>query len=525
MAESGNSIEARFEGFEIVDHGVAQTPNLLFKHYTRLGMKDGHFTLISHLISRKWSEAPPFPALTHIPMSANVDTRRRYVRELRNSGLLFTARLYWFKEDVEKYPYAKPGKVRANIYYLGSLLHNLTRMEQWIEEGNDAKDFVIEIPMQTVKLFVAGELNDTPEKIANLINEMIDNGSVMGGGGCSLPESLLCEKRIVDDGENDLLCEKQVLEKRIVMNKNHLNKEVSNNKDIDLFVNPDLPVYDHDQLADAWGIYYRPPGTDNFIQAVVKKVTPKRLKLNIEGVGVKLVVPDDNVFYLNGGPGLNRVVVAEVVASDGSSEGLPAEVLAMKNKLIDLIKPDNTFKVAAHIRVNQMKEIQDTAFEMVNREVPLSDLGDFDLWWKTVSYPGKKGNPVTLKALYSYWKSAFKPWQEEQNQAKENQALAAATVLARDTREVLTPEAVLLDSLQGVLKTMVPTACQNLFSDLVPVGEDNNILIVSVPKPGNLEWIENRYQEVVSRAAHQVRADLSVRFVCEAGDGVNHGKN
>ena len=517
MAVSGNSIEARFEGYDIVDHGVAQTPNLLFKHYTRLGMTDGHFTLISHLISRKWSEAPPFPTLTHVPMSANVDTRRRYVREMRNAGLLFTARLYWTKEDLEKHPYANPGKVRANIYYLGNLLYNLTRMEQWIEGGNDAKDFVIEIQEQTVKMFVAGELNDTPAKIAELINAQTDNGRVIGEGGCSLSESLLCEKRIVDDEENDLLCEKQVLEKHIVMNKNHLNKEVSNNKDIDLFVNLDLPVYAHDQLADAWGIYYRPPGTADFIQAVVKKVTPKRLKLNIAGVGVKLVVPDDNVFYLNGGPGLNRVVVADPVPSDGSSDKLPADVLAMKNKLIDLIKPDNTFKVANHIRVNQMKEIQDTAFEMVNREVPLSDLGDFDLWWQTVSYPGQKGNPITLKALYNYWKPAFKPWQKEQRQAKDDQALVTQALLESDTREALTPEAELLDSLQGVLKNTAPTSYLNLFSNLTAVGQEDNVLIVSVPDPGRLELIENRHEKTVSRAARQVGENLSVRFVCETG--------
>ncbi len=296
-----------------------------------------------------------------------------------------------------------------------------------------------------------------------------------------------------------------------------MNKDTNNKDKDDLFVNLDLPTYSHNQLVDAW-VYYREPGTHDLIRASVKDVTPQRLRLNIdEGIGVKLVDPTNRVFFLNGGPGLNRVVVAEEAAGDDSSEGLPADVLTMKNRLIDLIKPDNTFKTAGYVVNNQMKDIQDSAFSMVKKEMPISDLDDFEDWWRNISFAGQSGNPVTLKAMRKYWLSEFKPWQEEQRQAKDGQSLVTQALLESDTREALTPEAELLDSLQGVLKTIAPTAYQNLFSDLVPVGEDDNILIVSVPKPGNLEWIENRYQEVVSRAAHQVRADLSVRFVCETG--------
>ena len=185
------SIEARFEGHEIIEHGMAQIPNLLLLHYYDLGLSDGQYTILSHIIARKWTKEAPYPTLTGLKMSTNVDTRRRYVRDLRQKGLLFTTRRYWTAKDLLKNPLAHPGKVRSNLWYLSSLLHNLVCIHRWVELGKDPADFQIEIPLPTVKMFLSGEFHDTPESIAKVINEQTQNGTVLKA--VLLP----CENRIV----------------------------------------------------------------------------------------------------------------------------------------------------------------------------------------------------------------------------------------------------------------------------------------------------------------------------------------
>ncbi len=228
------SFETRYEGYDIVDYGLATIPNLLFKHYRNLGLSDGHFTLLSHIISRKWTDAPPYPTITHIPMSATVDTRRRYVREMRNQGLIFTARLYWTHKDAEENPKAKPGKLRANLWYLGNLFHNLERMEQWTADGNKPEDFVIEIQQATVELYLAGKLNDVPDKIAKIIDEqtsVVDRAIPVLVRW--LPEELVCENHTVDIND-DLLCENLVVENLVVENHIVMKKNHDSNKNQDI---------------------------------------------------------------------------------------------------------------------------------------------------------------------------------------------------------------------------------------------------------------------------------------------------
>lgn len=186
------SIESRFEGHDILEAGVAQIPNMLISHYQHLGLSDGQFTLLCHILSRKWTKDAPYPSITGIKMSANVDTRRRYVRDLRQKGLLFTSRLYWTKEDMDQYPQAYPGRVRSNLWYLGSLMHNLARMDRWLKEGNSPDTFQVEIPLTTVRMFLKGDFHDTPKEIEQAIKEQTKGGTVLRA------VTLVCENHIVE---------------------------------------------------------------------------------------------------------------------------------------------------------------------------------------------------------------------------------------------------------------------------------------------------------------------------------------
>jgi hypothetical protein len=216
LTREDTSIEARFEGHPVIEYGMAQIPNLLLKHYVHLELSDGHYALLSHIIGRKWTAKAPYPTLHRLPMSVSYDTRRGYVRDLRRRGLLFTKRLYWTKEDVEKYPQANPGRVRANLWYLGSLLHNLVRVDQWLVEGKPLVEFLIEIPTDTVTMFLNNEFHDVPKQIADHIEQAINNV------GLIVPVSLPCEKHTVGLPCEKLPVEKLPVENHTVMNKNQI---------------------------------------------------------------------------------------------------------------------------------------------------------------------------------------------------------------------------------------------------------------------------------------------------------------
>lgn len=186
------SIEARFEGHEIIESGMAQIPNILLWHYCDLGLNDAQYALLTHIIARKWTREAPYPSLGRIKMTANLDSRRRYIRDLRHKGLVFTSRLYWTNKDKAQNPHANPGKVRSNLWYLGSLNHNLVRIHKWIEAGQSPKQFQVEIPLITVKMFLKGEFHDTPEHIVTAIQEQTQQGTVLK------TVLLPCENDIVD---------------------------------------------------------------------------------------------------------------------------------------------------------------------------------------------------------------------------------------------------------------------------------------------------------------------------------------
>lgn len=231
MNDNATSIESRFEGHDVLEAGVAQIPNMLISHYHHLGLSDGQFTLLCHILSRKWTKDAPYPSITGIRMSANVDTRRRYVRDLRQKGLLFTSRLYWTKEDVDKHPHAYPGRVRSNLWYLGSLLHNLARIDRHLKEGGLPDAFQVEIPLITVKMFLEGKFHDTSEEVAQAIREQTKNGTVLRA--VTLP----CENHIVEPSMR-----KASTRKTSTRKTHSLKEEPSFNKNQEENKNQQLPA-------------------------------------------------------------------------------------------------------------------------------------------------------------------------------------------------------------------------------------------------------------------------------------------
>lgn len=236
MNDTATSIESRFEGHDVLEAGVAQIPNMLIQHYHHLGLSDGQFTLLCHILSRKWTKEAPYPSITGIRMSANVDTRRRYIRDLRQRGLLFTSRLYWTKEDMATNPIAYPGRVRSNLWYLGSLLHNLARIDSWLKAGNSPESFQVEIPLTTVRMFLKGDFHDTPEEIAKAIQEQTKNGTVLKA------VTLVCENDIVEPSMRKASTRKTSTRKsHSLKEESDSNKNQSNNKNQLLSANAEQP--------------------------------------------------------------------------------------------------------------------------------------------------------------------------------------------------------------------------------------------------------------------------------------------
>jgi len=151
-------LSLRFDD-EVLEAGFTAIPNILRANYADLGMSDGEYTLVTHLLAHQWTSAPPHPRLANLPMTANEDTRRRYVRHLREAGLLFTRRIY------------KDGKVDRQEYHMGSLWWNLRRLVRFKENWKRPRfrawaidhGFQITIPEWMMARIVRGFYHDVPQ--------------------------------------------------------------------------------------------------------------------------------------------------------------------------------------------------------------------------------------------------------------------------------------------------------------------------------------------------------------------------
>lgn len=167
-------------------------------------------------------------------------------------------------------------------------------------------------------------------------------------------------------------------------------------------INFNLSPYSHLSLEDQT-VYYRESEDGELMQAVVKSVTAKRLRLNIGGE-VRLVNPEGHVFFLNGGPDLAPVVIGEAE----SEPTLAPKVLELKNKLIDLTGAANIPVTGP--RINAIKRCQEAAIYYTDKEITAQDIQCHYDWFREEYWRGKQGDPYTLEMLWSTWKS-FIEWQ------------------------------------------------------------------------------------------------------------------
>jgi len=197
-ANNRYKLQVRF-GDDLLEAGFTAVPNLFLNNYRDLGISDGAALWIVHLLKFRWTEDNPYPRRSSIPMNANQDTQKRYARQLRHLGLLFTRRIYWSKEDAPPNPHLV-GTIRALEYDLTSLFHNLVRISRWRSEGRPLDDFEIEIPQEIVEKVASGHFHHVPKKWERLCEEYV----VATGDGT---EELEGENRTVEQetelqGEN-----------------------------------------------------------------------------------------------------------------------------------------------------------------------------------------------------------------------------------------------------------------------------------------------------------------------------------
>ena len=164
-------LEVRF-GDDILEAGFTAVPNLFLNNYRDLGISDGAAFWIVHLLKFKWTEDNPYPRRSSIPMNANKDTQKRYARQLRELGLLFTRRIYWSAEDNPPHPHLV-GTIRALEYDFTSLFYNVVRISRWKIEGRSLDDFEVEIPPEIMEKVANSHFHHVSNRWKQLCQEHV----------------------------------------------------------------------------------------------------------------------------------------------------------------------------------------------------------------------------------------------------------------------------------------------------------------------------------------------------------------
>src|SRR5215210_2357753 len=93
--ESGGSertpyaIVARW-GDELLDDGFTVIPNLIMKHYAKLGISPSEMMLVAHIVQYQWTEKNPYPSLKGIAERMGLSRRQvnNYIKSLKDKGYL-----------------------------------------------------------------------------------------------------------------------------------------------------------------------------------------------------------------------------------------------------------------------------------------------------------------------------------------------------------------------------------------------------------------------------------------------------
>lgn len=202
-------LDIRF-GDELLEAGFTSVPNLFLTRYRHLGISDAAAAWIIHLLRFKWTRAAPYPNQGGIPMSCNEKTRRRYARDLRRAGLLFTKRRNYTTETAPGPELV--GKLQSLEYHLDSLFHNVVHVDAWLASKKPLDEFHVELPADLVRKVATNFFQDTPRAIKALCErhfadhpgtpltlQLPDFRPVDTTNNlCPLPEFRLVETRLVE---------------------------------------------------------------------------------------------------------------------------------------------------------------------------------------------------------------------------------------------------------------------------------------------------------------------------------------
>jgi len=189
------SFEVRF-GSPAISEGVVPIPRIVLDNYTLLGVEDRAMMWVIHLLAYKWSSESPFPKRSSLHCMAGEASQKRYARNLREKGLLFTSRKF------------RKGRVCSLVYDLNSLLHNCVRVHQTLQEAIDVymkaelpdldpldrylrsrlrdqvmeqalAGFAVELPPDVLARLQAGEYDDVPKPWSDLAPAPVEGEALL----------------------------------------------------------------------------------------------------------------------------------------------------------------------------------------------------------------------------------------------------------------------------------------------------------------------------------------------------------
>lgn len=190
-------------GAAILEEGFTAVPNILLTTYAQMGISDGAFALVVHLLKFKWDDRNPYPRLAYLPTSSNRETRRRHLQNLRELGLIFTRQL---RDD--------HGCTYAQEYDFESLFYNAIRANQLAHDD----PFVVELPPAIVAKVATGYFDNVPEVIVTAcIQHYAAEQDISPNLGTALriPDFRVPEKRVPEER----IPEKRIPEKRVLENR------------------------------------------------------------------------------------------------------------------------------------------------------------------------------------------------------------------------------------------------------------------------------------------------------------------
>lgn len=172
-------------------------------------------------------------------------------------------------------------------------------------------------------------------------------------------------------------------------------------------INFDLPPHLHTDLQDKW-VYWL-DDSEKLREAVVVRVTPKQLKINIQGIGIKRVDPTKRVYYQNGGPGLSPVGIGEMEPKEKRPPLTEAEK-AIFDTFLEIMPQADFIQTEKWRESQRINDLIESAKRSAGKGITPADLKDFVDWHKTIRWGDVESPPpISLEIIKKNW-IEFKDW-------------------------------------------------------------------------------------------------------------------